>query len=79
MLSLVLHLQDIDPPTSRGLSNFIASMKTFLLPLPDTLEQAEPIPCIARAMNKSPKLLLNAKAKPQPFKYFSHRNLPTQR
>ncbi len=31
--------------------------------LPDTLEQADPIPCIARAMNKRPKLLLNANAK----------------
>jgi hypothetical protein len=31
--------------------------------LPETLEQADPTPCIARAMNKRPKLLLKANAK----------------
>ncbi len=35
----------------------------FLFVLPETLEQADPIPCIARAMNRRPKLLLNANAK----------------
>ena len=31
-------------------------------PLPDTLEHADPIPCIARATKRRPKLLLKAKA-----------------
>jgi hypothetical protein len=35
----------------------------FPVHLPDTLEQADPIPCIARARNNRPKLLLKAKAK----------------
>jgi hypothetical protein len=35
----------------------------FAIHLPDTLEQADPIPCIARARNNRPKLVLKAKAK----------------
>jgi hypothetical protein len=51
----------------------------FLFVLPETLEQADPIPCIARAMNRRPKLLLNANAKKKKTNYFSyhlnHQNL----
>ncbi len=35
----------------------------FHIYLPDTLEQADPMPCIARARNNRRKLLLKAKAK----------------
>jgi len=42
----------------------------FLFALPETLEQADPIPCIARAMNRRPKLLLNANAKKKDKLFF---------
>jgi hypothetical protein len=46
--------------------------------LPETLEQADPTPCIARAMNKRPKLLLKANAKNKIKYIISSNNLFTK-
>ena len=64
LLCLALHLPDIDPPTCRDLP-IERQLETVVIDsdLPETLEQADPTPWMARAMNKRPKLLLNAKAR----------------
>ena len=49
-------------------TNFLISNFSILSNQPDTLEQAEPMPCIARAKNNRPKLLLNTKAKDNKMK-----------